>query len=62
MIDKCIDYLEQNGYYGHVYDDINSAVAFKAAEQLCYRFTDKDGGEVPDNVFDVVVGLIEGEL
>lgn len=62
MISKCIDYLEQNGYYGHVYDDINAAIAFKVAEELCYRFTDKDGGEVPDNVFDVVVGLIEGEL
>lgn len=62
MINKCIDYLEQNGYYGHVDNDINSSIAFKVAEQLCYRFTDKDGGEVPDNVFDVVVGLIEGEL
>ena len=62
MIDKCIDYLEQNGYYGHIDDDMNSVIAFKVAEELCYRFTDKDGGEVPDNVFDVVVGLIEGEL
>ena len=62
MIDKCIDYLEQNGYYGHVYDDINSAIAFKAAEELCVGFTDKEGDEVPDDVFDVVVGLIEGEL
>ena len=62
MINKCINYLEQNGYYGHVYGDINSTIAFKVAEELCYRFTDKDGGEVPDNVFDVVVGLIEGEL
>jgi hypothetical protein len=41
---------------------IHSYIAFKLAEQLCYRFTDKDGGEVPDNVFAVVVGLIEGEL
>ena len=62
MISKCIDYLEQNGYYGNVYGDINSSIAFKAAEQLCYRFTDKEGNEVPDDVFDVVVGLIEGEL
>jgi len=44
MIDNCIDYLEQNGYYGNVDDDITSAIAFKAAEELCYRFTDKDGG------------------
>lgn len=62
MIDKCIDYLEQNGYYGHVYGDINSSIAFKVAEELCVGFTDKDGNEVPDNVFDVVMGLIEGEL
>ena len=62
MISKCIDYLEQNGYYGHVDDDINSAIAFKVAEELCYRFTDKDGGEVPDDVFNVVWGLIKGEL
>lgn len=62
MIEKCIDYLNENGYCGHVYDDINSEIAFKAAEELCYRFTDKDGNEVPDDVFDVVVGLIEGEL
>lgn len=62
MINNCIDYLEQNGYYGHIDGDITSSIAFKLAEQLCYRFTDKDGGEVPDNVFDVVVGLIEGEL
>ena len=61
MIDKCVDYLEQNGYYGHVYDDMNSAIAFKVAEELCYRFTDKDGGEVPDDVFNVVWGLIKGE-
>ena len=40
MINKCIDYLEQNGYYGHVYDDMNSAIAFKVAEELCFRFTD----------------------
>ena len=62
MINNCIDYLEQNGYYGHIDGDITSSMAFKLAEQLCYRFTDKDGGEVPDNVFDVVVGLIEGGL
>jgi hypothetical protein len=62
MINKCIDYLEQNGYYGHVYDDINAAIAFKVAEELCVGFTDKEGNEVPDDVFDVVVGLIEGEL
>ena len=62
MINKCIDYLERNGYYGHVDGDISSSIAFKVAEQLCYRFTDKEGGEVPDNVFDVVVVSIEGEL
>ena len=62
MINNCIDYLEQNGYYGHVDGDITSSMAFKLAEQLCYRFTDKDGGEVPDAVFDVVVGLIKSEL
>jgi len=62
MIEKCIDYLEQNGYCGHVDGDIKFSIAFKVAEQLCYRFTDKDGGEVPDDVFDVVVGLIEDEL
>jgi len=62
MIDKCIDYLEQNGYYGNISEDLINSIAFKAAEQLCSTFSDKDGGEVPDNVFDVVVGLIEGEL
>lgn len=65
MINKCIDYLEQNGYYGDV-DGATLAVinliAFKATEQLCSNFSDKDGAEVPDDVFEVVRGLIEGEL
>ena len=46
MINKCIDYLEQNGYYGDV-DGATLAVinliAFKATEQLCSNFSDKDG-------------------
>lgn len=62
MINNCIDYLEQNGYYGNVDEYTVSVIAFKVAEELCYRFTDKEGNEVPDNVFDVVVSLIEGEL
>ncbi len=63
MIDKCINYLEQNGYYGHEsYEFLMMSIAHLAAERICVGFTDKDGGEVPDNVFDVVAGLIEGEL
>ena len=62
MIENCIDYLEQNGYYGHADEYTVSVIAFKVAEELCVGFTDKDGNEVPDDVFDVLVGLIEGEL
>ena len=62
MIDKCVDYLEQNGYYGNVDEYTVSVIAFKVAEELCVGFTDKEGNEVPDNVFDVMVCLIEGEL
>lgn len=62
MISKCIDYLEENGYYGHVDEYTMSEIAFKVAEELCVVFTDKDGNEVPDDVFNVVWGLIEGEL
>lgn len=62
MIEKCIDYVEQNGYYVNINEDLLNSIAFKVAEQLCYCFTDKDGGEVPHDVFDVVMGLIKGEL
>ena len=63
MISKCIDYLEQNGYYGHEREELLiMSISHLAAERICVGFTDKDGGEVPDDVFDVVVGLIEGEL
>ena len=62
MISKCIDYLERKGYYGNVSETRVYYIAFKAAEQLCSQFSDKDGGEVPGDVFNVVLGLIEGEL
>ena len=62
MISKCIDYLEQNGYYGPANVYTVSEIAFKAAEQLCEEFTDKEGNEVPDDVFTVVWDLIKGEL
>ncbi len=62
MIDKCIDYLNDNGYYGNISMTRVNYIAFKAAEQLCNDFNDKDGGEVPDDVFNVVMDLIGGEL
>ena len=62
MIKNCIDYLELNGYYCDVDEYMGSEIAFKVAEKLCVGFTDKNGNEVPDDVFNVLWGLIKSEL
>ena len=60
MIEKCIDYLNGNGYYGNIDSDKLHEIAFKFTEQLCNEFSDKDGGEVPDEHFYDVLDLLRG--
>jgi hypothetical protein len=62
-IDSILDYLYENGYYGNV--DIQKIVsmcyhgkAFEASETLCNGFSDKDGGEVSDHCFNVVLDYL----
>lgn len=62
MIYEIEDYLNENGYYGQVDHKLIGEIAFDVAETLCNRFSDKDGGEVLQDSFDVIRERIEGLL
>lgn len=55
MIDKCVEYLNENGYYGYDLTDYDLDKPFETACNLCELYSDKDGNEVPEDIFDVVL-------
>ena len=54
--------LNEQGYYGQIDHEFIDSIAFSIAEQLCNRFSDKDGGEVLDKDFEVLRERIGGLL
>jgi len=62
MIYEIEGYLYDQGYYGQVDHEFIDSIAFIIAEQLCNRFSDKDGGQVLDRDFEVLRERIGGLL
>ena len=54
--------LNEQGYYGQVDHEFIDSIAFSIAEQLCNRFSAKDGGEELDKDFEVLRESIGGLL
>ena len=57
--DVCKEYHSHNKRHDHEFID---SIALIIAEQLCNRFSDKDGGEVLDKDFEVLRERIGGLL
>jgi len=62
VINEIEEYLNENGYYGNIDEDLINSIAFTFADKLCLAFSDKDGEDMPDDVFIVVMERIEGLL